>query len=147
MIRRLLMVPVATLFFFTTGSGAFADDGGNNLIAANVYPAPLAQPAAPQPSPDILITPPGEVSTFPMRPDGQPFVLNIDESINMTDALNRYYYNPRWRGEEWGPVPWYWIPERMVRMMPSWEEYDQQNIFRLGNRWAKFFEKYSGFGP
>lgn len=146
MIRRLLMVPIAALFLFTTGSGAFANDGGN-LIAANVYPAPLAEPQAPMPSPDRLITPPGEVGTFPMRSDGQPFVLNIDESINMTDALNRYYYNPRWRGEEWGPVPFFWIPERMVRMLPTWEEYDQQNIFRRGNRWAKFLEKYSGYGP
>src|SRR5688572_28987627 len=100
MIRRLLLVSFMTLSLFTTGSGA----------EAQTSPA-ITYPPAPQPNPDKLIAPPGERNTFPMRADGQPVYLNQDVTINMTDALNNYYFNPKLRGEEWGPFETYWIPE------------------------------------
>ena len=52
-----------------------------------------------------------------------------------------------WRGYEWSPYPTYWIVERESRMMFLWPDYDEQNIYGLGNRWCKFLEKFSGYGP
>jgi hypothetical protein len=132
------VVPIASLIAFTICSGAFAKYKG---------PARLPQPLAPMPAPDTLIEPPGEAHYVLTRPDGWPVYVNIDESVNFTDVLNRFYYNPRWRGEEWAPFPQYWIVERAVRMMPTWNEYDQQNVYHVGTRYSQFLEKYSGFGP
>lgn len=135
MIRRLLLASVMTLCIFTTGSGVDAQN------------SQMTYPPAPLPNPDKLITPPGETTTFPMRADGQAVYINEDITVNFTEALNRYYFNPKLRGEEWGPYQTYWIPERGIRMMATWEELDQFSILRVGNKWHKFMEKYSGYGP
>lgn len=136
MIRRLFSV--ASVALITTIS---------TCQAKNPYPTPLQQPEAPMPSPDALIPPPGENTYWPIRPDGQAFVLNQDLTCNYTDVLNRYYFNPSWRGEEWGPFQMYWVAERAVRTMPTWREYDEFSTLRIFNGWHKFWEKYSGYGP
>jgi len=110
----------------------------------------LPMPAAPAPAPDQVIIPPQQNAYFPMRADGQPFVLNEDWTVNLTDWLNHYYFNPSWRGEEWAPYQNYWIVERQCRSMALWSEYDEFTTFRFAwptNRIHKWFEKYSGYGP
>jgi hypothetical protein len=148
MIRRRFALSLVALITFSACQASFAQDlehvQMSDLIAAKRLPN---FPEASTPNPDKLITPPGEIQYFPIRADGQPFVLNEDITVNWTDALNRYYYNPRWRGEVWSPLPHYWIVERSVRMMPTWPEYDQFSILRVGNGWHKFMERWSGFGP
>jgi hypothetical protein len=107
----------------------------------------LAQVMPGTSSPDKLIAPPGENPFFPVRTDGQPYILNIDTTVNLTDAMNRFYYNPRWRGEVWTPFDQVDEIERATRLMATWFEYDQENIFRKGDPVAKWFERVSGFGP
>lgn len=107
----------------------------------------LMQPPAPRPAPDNVVTPPGEEAYFPVRPDGQPFLLNIDNSVNLTDAINGFYYDPKWRGEVWAPFDQISLIERATRKMATWPEYDQANQYRKFNHVNKFFERYSGFGP
>jgi hypothetical protein len=100
-----------------------------------------------QMSDEKLIAPPQENRYFPVRADGQPFVLNIDTTVNLTEALDRFYFDPRWRGEEWTPFDQVDEIERETRLMGTWQDYDQANIFRVCNPIHKWFEKYSGFGP
>lgn len=107
----------------------------------------LAQVVPGTSSPDKLIAPPGENPYFPVRTDGQPYILNMDTTVNLTDALNRYYYNPRWRGEVWTPFDQVDQIEKATRLMSTWFEYDQENIYRKGDPVAKWFERLSGFGP
>ncbi len=91
--------------------------------------------------------PPGESIYFPVRTDGQPYVLNVDRTVNLTSALNQFYYNPKWRGEVWTPFDQFDSIERATRLMGTWREYDEFSSLRVFNGFHKFFEKYSGFGP
>jgi hypothetical protein len=149
MIRRLLALPFVALITFSACQSAFSKDFEDlefkDLIAAKQ--PPLNAPAARMPSPDKLVFPAQENIYFPVRGDGQPYVLAEDMTVNWTQALNEYYFDPKWRGEVWGPFPMYFIIERAVRMMPTYPEYDQFSTIRVGNGWHKFWEKYSGYGP
>lgn len=107
----------------------------------------LPEPAAVMPASDILITPPGEEAYFPVRPDGQPFLVNIDTTVNLTDRISGFYYDPKFRGEVWAPFDQVSLIERATRMMSTWPEYDEFSIYRKLNGVHKFFEKYSGYGP
>lgn len=149
MIGRLLALPFVAMITISACPQSIAQD----LEHFEMRDAMLAQraipsyPPAPMPNPDRLVVPPQEQQFFPIRPDGQPFVLNQDVTVNLTDSLNRYYYNPHWRGEDWGPFNQYWIIERTVLMMPTYREYDEFSVFKVGNGFHKFFERYSGYGP
>lgn len=99
------------------------------------------------PSRDRAVLPPMEMQYFPVNPDGTPIVLDIDTTVNFTDALNRFYYDPKWRGEVWVPFNQWSISERATRLMSTWPEYDEFSIYRKLNHVHKFFERYSGFGP
>lgn len=138
MIRRLIFLPIASLIIGTACSGAASAQ--NSLD-------PLVMPQAPMPNPEQVIEPPKQTEYFPMRQDGQPYMSNIDMTSNLTDWLNHYYFDPKWRGEQWTPYPMYWQIERECRMMMLWPDYDEQNMFAKGNRWCKFLEKWSGYGP
>ena len=135
--------------------GAFAggaqarktDEIPDYLFIGKKVPNKIPMPSAPQPDRNKLVPPPGEQQFFPIREDGQPFVLNVDRTVNLTDALNRVYYNPKWRGEEWTPFDQVDTIERACRLMGTWREYDEANIYRVFTPVNKFFEKYSGFGP
>lgn len=107
----------------------------------------LVEPPAVEAPVDLLVTPPGEEVYFPVRPDGQPFLVNIDTTVNLTDKINGFYYDPKFRGEVWAPFDQVSLIERATRMMATWPEYDQFSILRKFNGVHKFFEKYSGFGP
>lgn len=107
----------------------------------------LVEPPAVEAPVDIIVTPPGEEAYFPVRPDGQPFLVNIDTTVNLTDKINGFYYDPKFRGEVWAPFDQVSLIERATRMMATWPEYDQFSILRKFNGVHKFFEKYSGFGP
>lgn len=98
-------------------------------------------------SPERAYKMPGEVSQFPTNADGSPFVLDIDTTVNFTDALNRFYYDPKWRGEVWVPFNQWTVVERATRLMSTWPEYDEFSQYRKLNHVHKFFERYSGFGP
>jgi len=107
----------------------------------------LLEPAAVMPAEDIIVTPPGEEIYFPVRPDGQPFLVNIDTTINLTDRISGFYFDPKFRGEVWAPFDQVSLIERSTRLMSTWPEYDQFSIYRKLNSFHKFFEKYSGYGP
>jgi hypothetical protein len=94
-----------------------------------------------------LISPPGEDPYFPVRTDGQPYVLNVDSSINLTSALNHFYWDPKWRGEVWSPFDQPELAERAQRLMALWPEYDGANVFRVGTGINQWLERFSGFGP
>jgi hypothetical protein len=149
MICRLLALPFVALITMSACPSAISKDfesiNMQDLLAAKMQP--LQAPPPQLPNPNNLVAPAGETRTFPIRGDGQPYVLAEDISVNLTQALNSYYFDPKWRGEEWGPFNTYWIVERQARMMPTWHEYDEFSIFRVGNGWHKFWEKYSGYGP
>lgn len=107
----------------------------------------LPEPAAPEPSPDNLVPPPSEEIYFPVRTDGQPFLLNIDTTINLTDSISSFYYDPKWRGEVWAPFDQVSLIERSTRLMSTWPEYDQFSYYRVLNGVNKRLERMSGFGP
>jgi hypothetical protein len=96
---------------------------------------------------DRLIPPPMEEVFFPTNFDGQAKVLNIDSTVNMTIAINQFYYNPKWRGEYWVPFDQVDLIERASRLMSSWREYNEANQYKVLNKVNIFFERYSGFGP
>ena len=96
---------------------------------------------------DKLISPPGEEVYYPVRNDGQPFVLNIDQTVNLTRAINQFYWNPAIEGEVWTPFDQPELIERASRLMTTWPEYDEANIFRSFTRVNKYLERMSGFGP
>ncbi len=108
---------------------------------------PLLAPPAQNADKDKLVPPPGEEVYYPVRMDGQPFVLNVDRTVNLTDALNRFYYDPRWRGEVWVPFDQVGTIERATRLMATWREYNEFSTFRIFNRVNQFFERWSGYGP
>lgn len=144
-----LLAAMAVLL--TAGTTAIAGDADvnipNRLFAGRHSPLRPAYPAAPMPPKDRLITPPGEEPYFPVRSDGQPYVLNVDRTVNLTEAINQFYYDPKWRGEVWTPFDQYTSVERAQRLMATWPEYDEFSQFRKLNHWHKFWERNSGFGP
>jgi hypothetical protein len=111
------------------------------------YPAPLNRPEAPMPNPDVLIPPAGEADYIPLRSDGQAFILDEENFVNMTPFLNSQYFNPSWRGENWTPYQNFGIAEHMLPMMSLWSDYDEFSLVHRCNTWHKFFEKWSGYGP
>lgn len=122
-----------------------ADDIPDHLFIARKVPDQV--PPAARPPRDRLISPPGEEIFYPIRTDGQAYVLNVDRTINLTQALNNFYYDPRWRGEVWTPFDQVDTIERATRLMSTWREYDEFSALRVLNNWHKFWEKYSGYGP
>jgi len=96
---------------------------------------------------NALVSPPGEEMYFPVREDGQDYVINLDSTVNMTQTLNEFYYDPKWRGEVWAPFDQYSLIERATRRMGTWKEYDEFSELRIFNKWHKFWERASGFGP
>src|SRR5277367_752561 len=78
-----------------------------------------------------FITPPGEEAYFPTNFDGQPYILNIDTTVNLTKAINQFYYNPKWRGEVWTPFDQIEMSERVTRIMGTWREYDEFSSLRV----------------
>ncbi len=126
--------------------GALAKDGfPERLFRGKSVPMSIEQPHA-LPRGD-KVAPPGEAVCFPVRDDGQPYVLNVDSTINMTAALNRFYYDPKWRGEVWVPFDQFELLERQTRLMSTFKEYDEFSQLRKLNIIHKFFERASGFGP
>ncbi|HEY9790363.1 MAG TPA: hypothetical protein V6D22_08190 [Candidatus Obscuribacterales bacterium] len=144
--RRLLILPLAALAILTTCSGASADPIRRLLGDHSGY-EPLPMPPAPAINPDQVVIAPGENRYAQLGSYGQPYYLNIDSTVNWTDVINRSYFNPGWRGETWTPTPLYWIVERQSRLFSEWPEYNEQNIYRVGNKWCQFLERFSGFGP
>jgi hypothetical protein len=129
-------------------------------IDAAVSPAKKADEAESQPARSVatvvpglsaerdkLISPPGEEVYYPVRTDGQPFVLNIDQTVNLTRAINQFIWNPRIEGEVWTPFDQPELIERASRLMTTWPEYDEANIYRSFTRVNKYLERISGFGP
>lgn len=153
--RKNVKERIFALFLAATSIVAFAggavaknnDDIPDYLFIGKKVPNKIPMPAAPQPDHNKIVPPPGEQQYFPIRADGQPYILNIDRTVNLTEALNRTYYNPKWRGEEWTPFDQVDNIERACRLMGTWREYDEANIYRVFTPVNKFFEKYSGFGP
>jgi hypothetical protein len=82
-----------------------------------------------------------------VRQDGQPFALQIDSTNNLTDYLNRHYYDYRWRGQVWGPYDIVSQSEKLVRLSHLWPEYNEANQYRLWTGFNKYFERLSGYGP
>lgn len=117
------------------------------LTAGSVQAAGISYPEAPIPPADSLIKPPAETTTFPIRKDGQAFNLEIDSTVNMTDSLNRHYYDFNWRGEVWAPFDNCTTAEKGVRLMNTWPEYNAATQGRIFTGWHLFWEKWSGFGP
>lgn len=143
-----LALSILAVFAFAGGGAAKSkDEIPEYLFIGKKVPNKIPMPPAPSPDRDKLVPPPGEQQYFPVRPDGQPYILNIDRTVNLTEALNRTYYNPKWRGEEWTPFDHVENIERACRLMGTWREYDEANIYRVFTPVNKFFEKYSGFGP
>ena len=140
-----LSLSLLALLTMAVNSALAADK--NALLAWGSKKETLPEPAAPQPAEDNLVPPPSEEIYFPVRADGQPFLLNIDTTINLTDTISSFYYDPKWRGEVWAPFDQVSLIERSTRLMSTWQEYDQFSTLRLFNKVNKTFEKYSGFGP
>jgi hypothetical protein len=111
------------------------------------YKSPQYEPRAHRPSADHLVVPPGERPYFLMRSDDQPYTINLDTTVNLTDWINGYYYNPWWEGENWTPFNQYEIVERSSRKMAIWKEYNEFSELRVLNPVNRFFERASGFGP
>lgn len=109
--------------------------------------AGIAYPDAPGPDPNHFINAPVENYYFPVRADGQPVMLQTDQTVNMTDYLNRHYYDPNWRGEVWAPWDTYTVVEKGTRLMATWPAYHAATQFRFWTGWHTFWEKWSGYGP
>jgi len=119
----------------------------DRLFPGTRPPDRLPEPRAARPSHDKLVVPPGEEPYYPVREDGQPYVLNVDKTVNLTESLNAFYYDPKWRGEVWVPFDQVSNIERATRLMATWPEYDQANMYRKFTHVNKFLERMSGFGP
>jgi hypothetical protein len=126
------------------------DDIPDQLFGGTAVPEQaqaLAQTTSGSARREKLISPPGENPYYPVRSDGQPYILNVDTTVNLTAALNEFYWNPKWRGEVWSPFDLPETIERASRVMSTWPEYDSENMFRIGTRPAQWLERYSGYGP
>ncbi|MBX9689122.1 MAG: hypothetical protein K2X27_20605 [Candidatus Obscuribacterales bacterium] len=117
------------------------------IFAGSVSAAGISYPEAAGPNPDHLITPPGENGFFPMRNDGQAFSLQIDSTNNLTDYMNRHYYDFRWDGATWSPWDTMSVSQKGVRLSHLWPEYNEANQFHLFNGFNVLMERLSGFGP
>jgi hypothetical protein len=139
---------VATIAVCMLSHGALGKDGTDipNRLFSGKH-SPILYPPAPMPPRDKLIVPPGESIYFPVRADGQPYVLNIDRTVNLTAALNQFYFNPKWRGEVWTPFDQIDSIERATMLMGTYREYDEFSELRVLNGFHKFFERASGYGP
>jgi len=105
------------------------------------YPVGRAQP------PGSPIPPPGEEHFFPIREDGQMFMLNVPIETNLTDRLNRFYFDPGWRGEVWTPFDTMTVAERQVYSMGTWKDYNEFSHLRKFNRFHYTMERWTGYGP
>ncbi len=132
MIHRFLLLSLSALSFVCM-SGTMA--------------ASITYPEAPRPNPDHLITPPQENVYFYVRPDGQELVIDLDNTNNMTDFLNRHYYDKQWDGLGWSPWDTTTIVEKQARSMSLWPEYNQFGVYGVFNDFHRFWEYYSGYGP
>ncbi len=118
----------------------------DRLFKGNNPPEHLSAQALPGLKTKNIVAP-AENSYFPVRSDGQPFMLNADNNVNLTDAMNRFYYESTSRHEFWMPFNNYEIPEKAQRMLSTWDEYNQENAFRTWNPAAMWLEIKSGYGP
>ena len=126
------------------------DDIPDHLFSGTSVPEQakaIAQTASGSSKREKLISPPGENPYYPVRTDGQPFILNVDTTVNLTKTLNEFYWNPKWRGEVWSPFDLPETIERASRVMSTWPEYDSENMFRIGTKPSQWLERYSGYGP
>ena len=130
MIRRFILLSVLAL-----------------ACTSGVMAAEISYPEAPGPNPDHLIAPAGESTYFNVRPDGQAFRLQIDQHANITDYLNRFYYDFDWRGEDWAPYDNVTQVEKLSRMLNTSRTYRQANQYNLWTGFNEFFERNSGYGP
>lgn len=119
------------------------DEIPDHLFAAK--PDKNAYPDAPQTN--RLVRPPSENPYYGTRFDDQPYYLMQDITVNYTDVLNTFYLDPAWRGEVWEPFEQFSIVEKGSRLMPTYLEYDEFSEARICNRWHKFWERASGYGP
>ncbi len=148
--RKISLIAAATFFIFSAVSlakpalASRGDDIPDRLFAGQTPPEKIA---AARVHDGRLVPPPMEEVFFPTSFDGQPRVLNIDTTVNLTVAINQFYYNPKWRGEVWTPFDQVDLIERTTRLMSTWKEYNEANRFHLFNGVNIFFERYSGFGP
>lgn len=141
-----LLVVVAIMIILAPSASAFGKKKKNErLFWGKTPPVYIEEPhSIPKGG---LVAPPGENAYFPVRKDGQDYVLNVDMNVNLTRALNRFYYDPKWRGEEWVPFDQISMVERATRMMGTWKEYNEFSTLRVMNGFHIFFEKFSGYGP
>ncbi len=109
--------------------------------------AGISYPEAPGPSPDTLMPVPQENPYFYARPDGQAYQLQIDSTNNLSDYLNRHYYDFKWRGQQWAPWDTASIAEKLIRSTHLWPEYNEANQYHLFNGFNQTMERYTGFGP
>lgn len=114
-------------------------------LAANA--AGISYPDAAGPDPNHFVNSPAENTYFFARPDGQPVMYLTDETCNMTEWMNRYYYDPNWRGEVWAPFDNFTLAEKGVRLMGTWPAYHAATQFRFWTGWHTFWERWSGYGP
>jgi hypothetical protein len=140
----LLLVLLAVCTSSQPSLASRGDDIPDRLFEGQTAPQHLASSKVVH---DRMIPVPMEEVFFPTNFDGQAKVLNIDTTINMTVAINQFYYNPKWRGEYWVPFDQVDLCERASRLMSTWKEYDEANQYKVLNKVNIFFERYSGFGP
>jgi hypothetical protein len=119
------------------------NDIPDRLFAAN--PDKKSMPDAPPTN--RLVRPPSENPYYQLRFDDQPYYLMQDITVNYTEILNSFYLDPAWRGEIWAPYEQFSIVEKGSRLMPTYLEYDEFSEARICNRWHKFWERASGYGP
>jgi hypothetical protein len=121
----------------------FADNIPERLFAQNTAPTT----PTPAMATDAVVPMPSIDPYYPIRFDGSAYYTMNDMTVNMTAALNHFYYDPKWRGEVWEPMQLYNLVEKGSRIMPTWQEYDQFSWWRTCNLWHKFWERSSGYGP
>src|SRR4051794_8062483 len=74
-----LFLAISSLIAFAGGGEAKkSDDIPDYLFIGKKVPNKIPMPSAPQPDHNKIVPPPGEQQYFPVRADGQPYILNID---------------------------------------------------------------------
>lgn len=127
-----------------SASASKKDEIPDRLFAGQTPPQSLA---ATRVHDTRLVSPPMEETYFPTNFDGQAKTINVDSTVNLTVAINQFYYNPKWRGEYWTPFDQVELIERATRLLSSYKEYNEANQYKVLNRVNVFLERYSGFGP
>ncbi len=117
------------------------------LIPLGATAAGISYPDAPGPDPNHFVNSPAENTYFYARADGQPVMYLTDATCNMTEQINRLYYDPNWRGEVWCPFDNFTLVEKGTRLMSTWPGYHAATQFRFWTGWNTFWEKWSGYGP